>query len=97
MLRCFGTPLGACGSSSRAFRSCCPEQREAACIRVSIPLVWTGVGWVLSQSLVGWCSSPLFWRWRGGVLGLFNHLVASLLRIRGSLLVLASGGSICRP
>ena len=40
----------------RAFHSYCPERREAACIWVSIPLVWTGVGQGSSRCLVGGAS-----------------------------------------
>ena len=55
----FATPLGArrcagaCGSFSGAFHSCCPEQREAAWNRVSISLVWTGVGEVSVSAFGG--------------------------------------------
>ena len=40
-------------AQAHAVQSYCPEQWEASSIRESIPSVWTGVGRVSSQSLVG--------------------------------------------
>ena len=66
----------------------------AAGIRVSILLAWAGVGRVSSQSLVGVLLLSAFLVVEGKVYGFFNRLIASFLRILGSLLVLGSSGSM---
>ena len=100
MPRYFATPGDAQAHAvhlhtSRTFHSYCPEQREAAWIRASISLA--GRGGAGSVSIFGGVVLlSFFWWWRGGIFGVFHCLVASFLRILGSVLILGSGSGICR-
>ena len=105
MLRYCATPLGArrCagarGSSSRFTHVsfCCPEQREAAWIGLVLRFLWLERGRAGAVSTYGEVVLlSFFWWWRGGIFGVFHCLVASFLRILGSVLVLGSGSGICR-
>ena len=59
--------------------------------------LWLDQGEAGSVSIFGGVVLlSFFWWWRGGIFGVFHCLVASFLRILGSVLVLGSGGGICR-